>query len=118
MMYIYILRVLISAMRACSRRSAVDGRRRLVVLEGFMLYFDPVLVELMDLRLWLELTYTVAKERRMSTTPMPHEQYDKCLWPNYCCYKDISVWGCAQAGSTRCVALASHQLATAQRTST
>ena len=29
----------------------------------------------------------------MSTTPMPQSHYDNSLWPNYCAYKDISVYG-------------------------
>ena len=29
----------------------------------------------------------------MATTPMPQSHYDNALWPNYCAYKDISVFG-------------------------
>ena len=35
----------------------------------------------------------VAHARRMATTPMPQSHYDNGLWPNYCAYKDISVYG-------------------------
>lgn len=42
------------------RLSAVDGEERLVVMEGFMLFYDPVLVNLFDQQVWLELTYEVS----------------------------------------------------------
>ena len=35
----------------------------------------------------------VAHARRMATTPMPQSHYDNGLWPNYCAYKDVSVFG-------------------------
>jgi hypothetical protein len=35
----------------------------------------------------------VAHARRMATTPMPQSHYDNGLWPNYCAYKDVSVYG-------------------------
>ena len=41
------------------RLSAIDGEERLVVMEGFMLFYDPVLVSLFDRQVWLELTYEV-----------------------------------------------------------
>ena len=75
------------------RLSAADGEQRLVVFEGFMLFYDPLLVHLFDRQIWLELTYEVAHARRMATTPMPQSHYDNALWPNYCSYKDISVFG-------------------------
>ena len=75
------------------RLSAADGEHRLVVFEGFMLFYDPLLVQLFDTQIWLELTYEVAHARRMATTPMPQSHYDNGLWPNYCAYKDIGVFG-------------------------
>ena len=75
------------------RLSAADGVARLVILEGFMLYYDPLLVALLDLQLWLELPYVEAKHRRMTTSTMHNPQYEMCLWPNYVAFKDISVWG-------------------------
>ena len=78
------------------RLSAADGEQRLVVFEGFMLFYDPLLVHLFDRQIWLELTYEVAHARRMATTPMPQSHYDNALWPNYCSYKDISVFGTAK----------------------
>lgn len=75
------------------RLSGIDGEDRLVVFEGFMLFYDPLLVSLFDRQIWLELTYEVAHARRMATTAMPQAHYDNSLWPNYCCYKDVSVFG-------------------------
>lgn len=107
------------------RSSAADGLDRIVIFEGFMLFYvrsdaalptiislthehqtrdaslisrifaqDPLLVNLFDFQIWLELTYEVAVARRMATTPMPQSHYDNALWPNYCgaYVHAISLW--------------------------
>jgi len=56
-------------------------------VDGFMAFFDPALVELMDVRLWIELGFEEARTRRMSTKPLPAEYFDKCLWPNHLEYR-------------------------------
>ena len=65
------------------------GGRHLIVLEGFMGFWDTLLVQLMDACVWLEIPYEVAIDRRMRTTPMPKQHYNGALWPNYERYREL-----------------------------
>merc|ERR1711879_690493 len=66
-----------------------SGIHTLIVVEGFMLFWDPLLVDVFDICVWLDLDYEEAFRRRMATTPMPHEHYNKSLWPNYQRYRSL-----------------------------
>ena len=72
----------LSTARSMLTKAVSAGGRHLIVLEGFMGFWDTLLVQLMDACVWLEIPYEVAIDRRMRTTPMPKQHYNGALWPN------------------------------------
>eukprot|EP01116_Phalansterium_solitarium_P006919 TRINITY_DN19351_c0_g1_i1.p1 TRINITY_DN19351_c0_g1~~TRINITY_DN19351_c0_g1_i1.p1 ORF type:complete len:226 (-),score=25.84 TRINITY_DN19351_c0_g1_i1:218-895(-) len=68
------------------RRVIADSKTRFVVLEGFMLFHDTALFELLDARLWLDVSHDCCYERRMRTKPLPHMHFVNWVWPNYLTY--------------------------------
>ncbi len=63
----------------------------LVLIEGFMLYHDPVIVSLMDVCVWLEVGKETAMKRRLANNRTTKEYYENCIWPNYEKYCKLDV---------------------------
>ena len=71
-----------------------DGDTRLVLVDGFLLYHNPAIMERLDIKLFFRLSKKVAKERRMSRQgygieAKPDEfwktedYFEKIVWMNY-----------------------------------
>jgi hypothetical protein len=58
-----------------------------VIVEGFLLFHDPLIAEALHCCLWLDLPYHAARARRMATAPLPDKYYDQYLWPRYLEYE-------------------------------
>jgi len=58
-----------------------------LAVDGHMSLFDPALMDMFDLTLWLDVGLEEARRRRMASKKIPGEYYDKCLWPNYLEYR-------------------------------
>lgn len=61
--------------------------RQTIIVEGFLVFFDPVLASHFHRRIWLDLPYAVARARRMATARVPADYYDSFLWPSYLRYE-------------------------------
>ena len=58
-----------------------------VILEGFLLFHDERIVQLLDHVFWLELSKDVCHSRRMSTKRVPEDYFQRYLWPGYQTYR-------------------------------
>merc|ERR1712048_701496 len=54
-----------------------------VILEGFLLFHDERLVQLMDYMFWLEVPRDTCRFRRMITKRVPEEYFTNNIWPCY-----------------------------------
>eukprot|EP01083_Nonionella_stella_P051433 136542_1 len=61
--------------------------KRYVILEGFLLFHDERLVELLDYKFWLEISKKTCHDRRMRTKTVPEIYFQKQLWPCYQMYR-------------------------------
>lgn len=59
-----------------------------VIIEGFRCFFDPRLVELMDLMIWLEIDKQTCFERRQRTKSVPTSVFEADLWPCHIEYRE------------------------------
>jgi len=62
-----------------------------IILEGFMLFYDPRIVNLIDVKFWLDIDKETCYTRRMSTTPVPEDYFLEFLWPNYVYYRNYVI---------------------------
>lgn len=58
-----------------------------VILEGFLLFYDKRLVELLDYKFWLEISKQVCHDRRMNTKPVEEDYFANNVWPGYQKYR-------------------------------
>ena len=58
-----------------------------VILEGFMLYHDSRIMELVDYPLWVEISKETCIERRMASPNWTHNYWDEGIWQNHEEYK-------------------------------
>eukprot|EP01083_Nonionella_stella_P117938 351903_1 len=63
------------------------NNKRYVILEGFLLFHDERLVELLDHKFWLEISKKTCHDRRMRTKTVPEIYFQKQLWPCYQMYR-------------------------------
>jgi len=64
-----------------------SGEFDIIILEGFMAFFDPSLTALFDVRFWIELDLATASSRRLQTQGMPVSYYEEVVWKNHLSYK-------------------------------
>lgn len=62
-------------------------KTKYIVLEGFLLFYDKRIVELLDYKIWMNISRKVCYHRRMTTKPVKPEYFDKNLWPGHLEYK-------------------------------
>lgn len=60
-----------------------------VLIEGFMLFYDERLVDLCDIRIWLEVPMDVARKRRITTKRVDQSYFDQVIWPNHAAYEKL-----------------------------
>jgi len=72
-----------------------------LAVDGHMSLFDPALMDMFDLILWLDVGLEEARRRRMASKKIPGEYYDKCLWPNYLEYRRKCVEEPLKAGLSK-----------------
>jgi len=65
------------------RAHHVIRKDSVIILEGFMLYYDMRLFNLMNLRFWIDIDRDTCYTRRMATTRVPEKYFNDWLWPNY-----------------------------------
>lgn len=58
-----------------------------LILEGFLLYYDKTIIDLLDVMIWLEIPKNICYQRRMSTYPVSKEYFEEYVWPYYLKYK-------------------------------
>ena len=78
-------RIIIKEAEAVYRNTGVE---QYVIIEGFTLFVDPLIYNLFDTHLYIELQFADARKRRMATTPLPPVYYDTFLWPRQLKYHD------------------------------
>ena len=68
-----------------------DHKNHCVILEGFRCFHDAAVVDLLDLRIWLEAPLVTAKDRRQKRNPCWTDSYiSDILWPHHLNYrKDV-----------------------------
>ena len=60
-----------------------------IIFEGFKAFYDRRVVELLDICVWLQVPYDVAKKRRMERPAgWSAEHFDKEVWPNHEIYAE------------------------------
>jgi hypothetical protein len=64
------------------QQKAVD----ILILEGYMLYFDLAVFVLCDHKYLLNVPKDVARERRWNSQQFPRDLYDTQVWPNHLRY--------------------------------
>jgi len=76
------------------KNSPFPNKKGILIIEGFLLY-SPLMTDLIDNSNYLNLfdyyiyiclNKSIAKERRMKTTPVPPDYYDFILWPEHIKY--------------------------------
>jgi len=60
---------------------------RFLILEGFQLYCERRIFDLVDIKIWLEIPEDVIYERRMRTKPQTDEYFQNLILPSYREYK-------------------------------
>jgi len=63
--------------------------KNIMIVEGFLLYCDERIYSLFDIKLFVHITHDTCLKRRMSTTRVPQEYFDKLIWPCYLQYNEI-----------------------------
>ncbi len=58
-----------------------------IILEGFMLFYDPQLLGLIKHKIWIEINEKTCYHRRMTTKKDPEDYFHEKLWPNYLEYR-------------------------------
>ena len=82
-----------------------------VIIEGFLLFHHKSVMERCDLAFFIELRKELAKERRMSTKPVPEDYFEDLLWPRYLQYGQARPGAVLLDGQHPEDVLASHALA-------
>lgn len=59
----------------------------IVLLEGFQAFHDAALVALTGLRIWLDISKDVARERRERTKPVPPGYFESAIWKEHTKYR-------------------------------
>ena len=76
------------------KNSPFPNKKGILIIEGFLLY-SPLMsnyndnsnyLDLFDYYIYICLDKSIAKERRMKTTPVPPDYYDFILWPEHIKY--------------------------------
>jgi len=62
-----------------------------IILEGYMLFYDPRIVNLIDVKFWLDIDKETCHQRRMSTTRVPEQYFQELLWPHYVYYRNYVI---------------------------
>lgn len=60
-----------------------------LILEGFMMFYEQRVLNLLDFKFWIEINKRVCYQRRMATTPVPEVYFQTKLWPNYLSYRKV-----------------------------
>jgi uridine kinase len=79
------------------------GGMPILIIEGFMAFWDPVVVSMMHQRIWLDVGNAELRRRRVTTTPTSGEYYDQWIKPNADMYEDLVFrrnWGIARIPGT------------------
>lgn len=62
----------------------------IVIMEGFLSFFDPLLTSICDVRIHIKCSMEVAAERRLRTQNFSPQRYAAVVWPNYLEYEKVS----------------------------
>ncbi len=60
--------------------------KKLLILEGFLLFTRPKLIEQCHSLFFLHVDKNICFERRQSTMPVPEDYFEKVIWPSYHLY--------------------------------
>eukprot|EP00940_MAST-03C_sp_MAST-3C-sp2_P002917 g2917.t1 len=71
------------------REDAREKSKPILILEGFKCFQDPELVRLMDLKIWLNISKTLAKKRRKARAGKNYDEeyYESIVWRNHEAYE-------------------------------
>jgi uridine kinase len=58
-----------------------QGGTRQVIIEGYRAFWDPVLLSMMTVRVWIDIPREEAWERRARTKPVPSGYFEALIWP-------------------------------------
>ena len=68
----------------CAPQAAgAAARPAVLILEGFLLFHAPAVVDVCGLKLFVRVGRATCKDRRMSTAPVPEDYFDRLLWPAF-----------------------------------
>ncbi|KAJ6247786.1 hypothetical protein M0813_18421 [Anaeramoeba flamelloides] len=60
-----------------------------LIIEGFMLFWDDRMLDLLDIKIWLEIDRETCYTRRMKTKRVSENYFNEKLWPNYVEYNKL-----------------------------
>ena len=71
------------------KEELADQNNHCVILEGFRCFHDAAVLDLLDLRIWLEVPFATVKTRRQKRNACWTDSYiSDMLWPHHIMYKD------------------------------
>jgi uridine kinase len=69
----------------CFKKMSTD--KSILVVEGFLLFHDPRIIQLMDVKIWLEISEETMYQRRMKTKKVEDAYFQEKIIPGYRKYK-------------------------------
>eukprot|EP01126_Amoeba_proteus_P036842 TRINITY_DN3769_c0_g1_i6.p1 TRINITY_DN3769_c0_g1~~TRINITY_DN3769_c0_g1_i6.p1 ORF type:complete len:139 (-),score=18.35 TRINITY_DN3769_c0_g1_i6:110-526(-) len=59
------------------------GSKSVIIVEGFLLYSHPPLIERLDKKLYITVDKATCYKRRQNTNPVPIHYFENVLWPEF-----------------------------------
>ena len=74
--------------KSCVLQTLRSKEFHVVIMEGFLSFFDPLLAAICDVRLHVKCDKEVCAERRLKSQNFSPARYTKQVWPCYLMYED------------------------------
>lgn len=70
-------------------KEGIKVTKCVLILEGFMLFYESRLRNLFDFMIWLEINRPTCHDRRMETYRVTEDYFNTKLWVNYTSYRTL-----------------------------